>query len=130
MGNSTNEFFDFSPELDQAYLNSLYEDDLSYAREVFEGFLTETGREFALIKEYHANGDIQQVRRNLHKIKPTFSFVGLTPITEESETVIVLCDQASQPTDIEPACTDLFEKIEKALDLVQKETVRLKEYTG
>src|SRR5258705_2987745 len=96
--------FVFDSKLDQTFLESLYGDDFQYAQEVFEGFLAETKNEFESIKSDYRQNAVKNMRQKLHKIKPTFGFVGLTALTEKTETVIAACDASSDTGAIETGC--------------------------
>ncbi len=128
MRNFTKPDFVFSPELDGVFLYSLYEDDLAYAKEVFESFLKDTKQEFEQIKEWYKKNEIKNIRHKLHKIKPTFSFVGLPDITEKTEKLIIACDSATDINSIEPTCTDLFTEIEGSFLLIENELKRMKNF--
>ncbi len=118
--------FVFDNKLDQKFLQSLYEDDLSYAQEVFEEFLNSTKSEFDTIKNDFNGNVLTGMRQKLHKIKPTFSFVGLPSLTEKTETIIVACDAVSNTNEIEQDCLVLFKEIEDALLLIEREIFRMK----
>jgi hypothetical protein len=120
--------FAFNPKLDQTFLYSLYEGDLLHAQEVFKGFLAETKIEFEGIKNDYRQNNLKSMRQKLHKIKPTFSFVGLTALTEKTESVIKACDASSNVTETEPGCSALFVEIEDSFLLIEKELSRMKEY--
>jgi hypothetical protein len=120
--------FTFSPKLDQTFLHSLYEDDLLYAQEIFNGFLVEAKTEFEGIKNDYSQNALKSMRQKLHKIKPTFSFVGLPRLTEKTEALIVVCDNSSDVTETEPGCSALFTEIEDSFLLVEKELLRMKEH--
>ena len=122
--------FTFSDKLDRGFLDSLYGDDLAYAQEVFTEFLSNTKNEYETIKAAYKDNDLKKTRQHLHKIKPTFAFVGLGQLTEKSEKVIVDCDASTNVNQIEPACTELFKEIERAFKLVEKELERMKTNAG
>ena len=122
--------FVFNDKLDHAFLYSLYEDDLPYAQEIFKGFLTETKIEFEGIKNDYSQNALKNMRQKLHKIKPTFSFVGLTGLTEKTESVIALCDHSSHVAETEPGCSALFREIEDSFLLIEKELTRMKDHTA
>jgi hypothetical protein len=122
--------FIFDNKLDQQFLQSLYEDDLSYAQEVFEEFLTGTKSEFEAIKNDYRDNVLKAMRQKLHKIKPTFSFVGLPTLTEKTETIIATCDASSNISEIEPGCGVLFKEIEDSLLLIEKELFRMKSFAA
>jgi hypothetical protein len=122
--------FSFNNKLDQAFLYTLYEDDLLYAQEVFKGFLSATRTEFDGIKDDYTQNALKNMRQKLHKIKPTFSFVGLTGLTEKTELIIAACDTSSYTSEIEPGCSALFKEIEESFLLIEKELIRMQEHTA
>jgi hypothetical protein len=121
--------FSFSYPLDQQFLESLYGDDLSYACEVFEEFLKNTKTGLEEIRHSCRENDLKKVRQQLHKMKPTFGFVGLTPLTEKTEKLIVACDASSSIKNIEPECIGLFNEIEGSFGLIEAELERMKNHT-
>ena len=118
--------FAFDSKLDKAFLESLYGDDFEYAQTVFEGFLADTKNEFEGIKNDYRLNALKNMRQKLHKIKPTFSFVGLPALTEKTETVIVACDASSDTREIEGDCSALFKEIEDSFVLIENELMRMR----
>ena len=118
--------FAFDSKLDKAFLESLYGDDFEYAQTVFEGFLADTKNEFEEIKNDYRQNALKNMRQKLHKIKPTFSFVGLPALTEKTETVIVACDASSDTREIEGDCSALFKEIEDSFVLIENELMRMR----
>ena len=129
MRKTTNDSFLFSPELDNEALQTLYENDFVYTSEVFTMFLKDTKNEFEQIKKSYKEHEIATIRQKLHKIKPTFSFVGLGALTIETESLICRCDTCSSIDEIAQECLALFEKIEQSFVLIERELIRMKEYT-
>ena len=122
--------FAFDNKLDQTFLESLYGDDFQYAQEVFEGFLADTKTEFEGIKSDYRQNALKNMRQKLHKIKPTFSFVGLTTLTEKTETIIAACDVSSNTREIETGCSVLFKEIEDSFLLIENELMRMRNHTS
>jgi hypothetical protein len=83
----------FNKLLDAEFLNALYLDDFLYAEEVFGNFLKQNEAETKVLDALVLNGDIARFRAQLHKIKPTFSLVGLSNLTTESEKLLSICDK-------------------------------------
>jgi len=121
--------FVFDTKLDQTFLESLYGDDFQYAQEVFASFLADTKTEFEGIKSDYRQNSLKTMRQKLHKIKPTFSFVGLTSLTERTETIIAACDRSSNTKEIETGCTALFKEIEDSFLLIENELRRMRNHT-
>jgi hypothetical protein len=122
--------FIFSPEFDRVFLESMYDNDLDYAGEVFSGFLQETKKEVEALVNFYNNGNVKGFRQTLHKIKPTFSFVGLTGLTEKCESLISFCDQITDMKLAEPQWTSLSAEFETAFLLVEKELERMKKHVA
>ena len=76
--------FIYNDRLDTEFLNSLYEEDTEYAAIVFEQFLHSYKKQVEEIEDSFVKGDLQIFRQKIHKMKPTFSFVGLTQLTEKA----------------------------------------------
>ena len=128
MSKSTIPEFIFSAELDRGFLQSLYEGDLQYAIEVFENFLVNTKKESDILKKLYEENDIKNLRHKLHKVKPTFAFVGLTALTEQVEDVISSCDLATNFNEVEPGCSNLLNKFENSFRIIQAELERMKSH--
>jgi HPt (histidine-containing phosphotransfer) domain-containing protein len=79
--------FVFDNRLDTAYLESIYEGDKDYAAVVFEQFVLSYPEQWANIKESFAKEDIKTYKGHIHKIKATFSFVGLSTLTNKAELI-------------------------------------------
>ena len=69
-------------KLDQDLLETTYGDDYEYAIEMFETFLSINETEFSLIENAFQNKDQDELGRIIHKVKPTFSMVGLPQMTK------------------------------------------------
>ena len=74
--------FDFSDQLDIGFLKEVYEGDMEYAADIFEIFLDTFDEEYGKLKTSIQSKDCLAIRAQAHKMKPTFSMVGLTDITE------------------------------------------------
>lgn len=83
----------FSNVLDEAYLKEVYGDDVTYAHDMFTIFLEVIDKEMATLLEASKEEDKKEVKRMVHKIKPMFSMVGLTELTEQFATLEGLIDQ-------------------------------------
>ncbi len=87
--------FTFSDKLDTEFLNSIYDGDIEHAQVVFEQFLTMAPAQIQEIETSYKNGDLEMFRQKTHKLKPVFSFVGLTKMTEEAERLEKSCKEVS-----------------------------------
>lgn len=69
--------FKFNKSLDTDTLNLYYSDDLDYAAEMFETFLTYTAKEFYNLRPLVEAQKWSEVKKLAHKLKPSFAMVGL-----------------------------------------------------
>lgn len=128
MSTTTNTEFVFSADMNQSFLQAMYEGDVLYASEVFQSFLVDVKKEMEDIKKWQVENDVKKIRQTLHKIKPTFGFVGLTGLTEEIEEIISLFDKSSNVSETEPFFSKIITEIQNAFLLVENELKRMKAY--
>lgn len=103
--------FAFNEKLDVDTLEALYEDDLEYAADLFETFLDYTIPEFKPLKELIVAQDWAATKSLAHKLKPTFSMVGLTQLEAK---MMAIEHQALEQPDPEKITT-LHREVEEAL---------------
>jgi HPt (histidine-containing phosphotransfer) domain-containing protein len=124
--NQTNAPFTFNPVLDVEFLHSVYDNDFAYAREVFENFLAGIKDELARIENAFKNDDLKTFRALFHKIKPTFSLVGLSFISVNAEELIKECENTGTTGELSQLYTHLKNDIYKWLPVVEDELTKLK----
>ncbi|WP_394991273.1 PAS domain S-box protein [Emticicia sp.] len=73
----------FCEELDNDFLNQFYGEDGTYALGVFEKFKSIYLKEFEQIVANNDKKTLDNVKRKLHDIKPSFKMVGLSDIEEK-----------------------------------------------
>jgi hypothetical protein len=76
----TKQLLYFRSELDTDFLTLFYKNDLDYAIDVFELFYTIYLKEFDLLIQNKNNILIEDIKKQLHSIKPAFKMVGLTKV--------------------------------------------------
>ena len=111
--------------LDHDYLYSFYEDDYESAYEMFDTFFSQIVPEVSKLKQVMAFKRFTEARILVHKIKPTFSMVGLTWVTEKFARIEQCLDkdEYSIALSIWQAALDEFEK---NLPVVEKQLNQLK----
>ena len=77
---NNNEEFKFDDSLDVDYLNSIYDGDVDYAKEMFEIFFESSAVEFRSIDGLLQEQCYSEAKSIVHKLKPSFSMVGLTQV--------------------------------------------------
>lgn len=117
--------FNFNVALDHKILDQTYQNDLEYAYDMFTIFSDIIEDEITLLKHHLKMNDYESLRNLAHKIKPTFSMVGLTHYSDlmgEIET-----NANDNKTEKVALLMEEFKKeIEPSLKLIISEKERLK----
>lgn len=122
--------FIFSEKLDAEYIFSLYADDYLYVEEVFATTLSHFDRDFASIQLAHDSNHLAELRKAVHKIKPTFGFIGLLATQEVCKEFEDLCHEASELNDLASPYRQLRDTLLDAKGIIEKEYTRLKEFNA
>jgi PAS domain S-box-containing protein len=118
------ETFRFSSELDTAFLRETYSEDLSYALAMFEAFLENVNQEVGLLGALFMEEDFAGLRGQAHKIKPTFTMVGLSAVSQ----LVAEIEQeaeAGNSESIRSLLAELGEKLHRFLPVLEKERDRI-----
>lgn len=117
----------FDQRLDTEFLCSLYEDDVEHAMIVFTEFLQMAPAMMKEIDESYQSGIVENFRQKVHKLKPVFSFVGLTYLTEKAEILEKKCKGVSQINEVSILYKELKNNYSKDFSIIENEVSRLKE---
>lgn len=120
--------FTYSPELDASFLQELYGEDLQQAEMVFESSAQQLKSELSLAEARFHDGDIPGLKKVVHKMKPLFGYIGMNKIMSEFAAFEQECAQATEPAIVESGFQRLRMITEEALQKVDSETKRLKQY--
>ena len=120
------EKFEYSKQLDRAYLLEAYGDDLDYAEEIFSLFLEEYSKELAILRELLTTGREDEIQAQVHKMKPTFQMVGLTEVSRFFQNIENQLHSAPSPRVMSELENVLFE-MPGQIELVKLECHRLKQ---
>jgi len=117
--------FNFSKNLDHKLLNQTYQSDLDYAYDMFSIFNEIIFDEIGLLNKFKEAKEYDEVRKLAHKIKPTFSMVGLTKF---SLLMSEIEGSASKNDDVKVSSLikQFNDKIGPSLELTRLEKTRLK----
>ncbi|MGH2646761.1 MAG: Hpt domain-containing protein [Ginsengibacter sp.] len=119
--------FVFDDRLDTEFLLSIYEGDAEHASLVFGQFLEMAPALMKEMEEYYNQGVVEPFRQKVHKLKPVFSFVGLTQLTAKAELLEKKCKETSQINEVSDIYTDLKYNYSENLPIIEKEVKRLNE---
>ncbi|HET7116122.1 MAG TPA: Hpt domain-containing protein [Hanamia sp.] len=120
---------EFDQRLDIEFLQSIYEDDMEHALIVFSQFLQMAPPLMKEIEESYKSGVVEPFRQKVHKMKPVFSFVGLTQLTEKAEILEKKCKEISLIYEISDLYNELKNQYSESFPIIQNEVKRLEEPT-
>jgi HPt (histidine-containing phosphotransfer) domain-containing protein len=106
-----NSRFKFSEKLDNEFLDSIYEDDLEHAEIVFEQYITQAPLQMRAIEDAYNRENIGDFRQMMHKLKPVFSYVGLTHLTKMAETIEKRCLEINDVNEVEQSYNEFKNKV-------------------
>jgi signal transduction histidine kinase/CheY-like chemotaxis protein len=130
MEEATNEYgFEFHEELDVKYLNTLYENNISYASDLFEIFLRTVNDEMVKIQKLVTDRQWEQLKFQVHKLKPNFAMVGLTWISNNMQQLenTLNANTIPPPEDVDALFSGISRDLEKFYPIIEKEYERMKE---
>jgi HPt (histidine-containing phosphotransfer) domain-containing protein len=121
--------FEFHNELDVKYLNALYENNISYAADLFEIFLKTIREEVLKLRKLVENRDWEQLKFQVHKLKPNFAMVGLTWITSKMQQLENTLNNNADtpPEEVDEVFAGISRDLEKFYPIIAKEFERMKE---
>lgn len=115
----------FDPRLDVEFLKSIYEDDMEHALIVFNEFLKIAPAQMKEIELNYCSGTVELFRQKIHKIKPVFSFVGLTELTDKAEILEKKCKEISHIIELNELYTEFKSYYTKTYPIIENEVMRL-----
>lgn len=120
--------YQFSPVFDELRLKELYMDNYDQVNLMFDIFLKNTPNSFAQIENQWETGDWMSLNDSVHKIKPTFTMVGLNYISNIAKQL----EDQSQKTLKGSSMRESFQRFKAAvlesLHLVASEKKKLEEF--
>ena len=119
--------FTFDQRLDSEYLVSIYEDDTEYASMIFTQFLETAPSIMNEMEESYVSGIVENFRQKVHKLKPTFSYVGLTQLTIKAEVLEKKCREVSNISGLSDLYRELKSGYSENVAIIENEVKRLNE---
>jgi HPt (histidine-containing phosphotransfer) domain-containing protein len=116
---------EFDKKLDNIFLNELYDGDAVYAATVFDTFLQEVGSMMEGCRTAIENGDIPVFQKAVHKFKPTLSYVGLTDIGKQLESLEKSCGLGTSASELLATYKQIAGEIDNLLPLIKIEKDKL-----
>ncbi|WP_143307286.1 PAS domain-containing hybrid sensor histidine kinase/response regulator [Chitinophaga vietnamensis] len=122
--------FEFHPDLDVQYLTELYENNISYAADLFEIFIRTIRDEIAKLREMVDEHDWESMKFQVHKLKPNFAMVGLTWITDKMQALenYLRTDQEHHLADISKLFNEISTEVDKFYPVVDEEFQKMRQF--
>lgn len=122
--------FIFNEKINSDYLFSLYADDYPYIEEVFGVTLQHFDEDVDAIQAAYANGNVADLRKGVHKIKPAFGFVGLTDIQQFCASFEDACSRAGETDSLKSEYKQLLSLLDDGKLILDKEYRKLKDFNA
>ena len=120
--------FIFNDKIDTSFLHSLYEHDYVYIEEVFATSIEELDLDFEPVEAAYAGKNLLQLKQAIHKIKPSFGFVGLTQVQALCGDFENNCIKAQSINDVTAQYNELLRVIIETKQILREELIKLKAY--
>ncbi|HRO47901.1 hypothetical protein [Agriterribacter sp.] len=120
--------FHFSSELDIAFLQELYSDDLQQAEMVFESSVQQLRNEQQLAASRFHDGDIPGLKKVIHKMKPLLGYIGMNKLMEEFAAFEQTCIRSATAAEAEEGFHHIKAITLEAIKKAEREIKRLKQH--
>ena len=122
--------FIFNEKIDSEYLYSLYEDDYQYIEEIFQTTLTHFDEDYNSIRTAYESNNLLELKKAIHKIKPTFGFVGLPFVQHICKEFEDSCQRANTSNELITEYQQIVITLADSKDLIASEYNKLKEFNS
>lgn len=129
-GSNFSKKFIFNEKIDSDYLFSLYEDDYQYIEEIFCTTLTYFDADFKAIQQSFETNNLSELKRAIHKIKPTFGFVGLPLVQHICKEFEDICQKANSSNELITEYQQIVITLAESKELIASEYNKLKEFNS
>ncbi len=120
--------FSFNQAFDQYSLQMYYDGDIEYALEIFNIFIVQLEESLPLLIESLKGGQPENVRKIVHKLKPTFTMVGFPKTTTYFEVWEKELDKGMRGNKAMQKWLNVKTEIENIDSLVKQEIKRMKPF--
>ncbi len=117
----------FDERLDTETLHNLYEGDYEHAEVVFQQFVKTAPLQMQEIEKNFTTTSIDAFREKIHKLKPVFSFVGLTSLSNQAAAIEQQCKNGAAVNELEAGYTDFKNNFFNSLPVVQEILQKMKD---
>ena len=119
--------FDFHQDIDKEILKGFYGDNLAQALRMFGIFLRNTPEDKRLLNRAYEQENLPEVRRLIHKMKPTFSMVGLPDLEKMAIKTLQIIDECQNKEEVKDVFLPFSNDLDRYLPIIELEMLRMKE---
>jgi HPt (histidine-containing phosphotransfer) domain-containing protein len=122
--------FIFNEKFDSEYLYSLYEDDYQYIEEIYSTTLTHFDSDMHAIEHAFSTNNLTDLKKAVHKMKPTFGFVGLPAVQHICKEFEDFCQKANTTNELKVQYQQIVITLAESKELIASEYRKLKEFNS
>jgi hypothetical protein len=117
--------FSFHHQVDSVQLSEMYGNDYPYMEIIFKTVLDHYDEDTKCVFTAYQQGDVDKLRKAVHKIKPVFGFVGMSPVLEKCQTVEQKCVQGLSISEMSGELVELLDVFREAKMVISSEYSKL-----
>lgn len=120
--------FQFNSKIDADYIFSMYEDDYQYIETMFKTVIDHFGEDRDAIITHYRDGQLDELRKSVHKIKPAFGFVGMPAVLDICKDFENKCYEVDSIAKLEIDYLNMVNSLEDAYQVITSEHQKLVSY--
>lgn len=122
--------FAFHEKVDAEFLFSMYGDDFGCMEEIFATTLKHMDPDVNAVKQAFTANSPSDLKKAVHKIKPTFGFVGLAEVQHLCKEMEDKCLHINSTGEVREAYEQLIAAMDSAKTIIETEHNKLKDYNS
>jgi len=122
---SSMESFIFNQLIDPATITDLYENDYAYIEKIFQTALINLEGDLETVRFCHSSGDREGLRKAIHKLKPTFGFLGMTVLEQQCSDFEKNCGTGLPVKELSQELVVLLQQIDTGKKAVEEDHRKL-----
>lgn len=120
--------FSFNKRLDSKHLYSLYGNDYIWIQEIFRIAYDNFPADLSAVRLAWDARDMDELKRSVHKIKPTFGFIGLPGLQQTCKDLEMLIAQDVSTSELHNQLQTLLTQCDECAEILGQELSRLIKY--
>ncbi len=122
--------FVFNNKIDAAYIHEMYETDYPYIETIFKTIVDGFDADLAAIQDNYQSGNLDLLRKSVHKVIPTFGFAGMLTVQQKCKEVENKCKTATSIKEIELDLVELIKNLKEAGAIITEDYKKLRSFNN